>query len=623
MSTSFINKGISIAFWLRIENYNLNSDDKVELVLLRNENSRLRIIMENGIIFHESAKRTDKVGIIQKGWNLVTISIKPSLMFKSAELVCQVNSKIEKFDLNFDPKTDLNELVLFNGLVGQVSSVLLFSKYFGEENLKILNDMPYGIYSETKLMNLNKTIENNYLANSDLAEHIIGKGTKQTSMHESIKRYVKTIYIPCRSRGRKIIDNISNYDAFIQTKDDLSGITFCNKVWNKISCLGGPDIFLPFIEMCFSLDLFTEEVLRSFLILVNSLVNHKKSNTILFHKNSFFDVFSLFLERMNESLFTIDTLSCFINIGKNLFSFTELPEISINYFDKILLNRKVINKLSTANQKFLWQNVYAFFVSDPTNILSFIKPEHIINLLFISDKNKYHEMCCSEHLDMFKNNSAKIMNPTLKEKTETIFSLMNMVVHGESNNSHELVVLAAKMLVIDNSFCLANGILDFLISILTSEKIYPSKKFGIFEKLLSNNLIDILNNTFKFGLMDTRIKIASLFGMLEAYGKQNRIPKVSFDLCILNIKSTLLCENLIFKEETNQTSNISNQLPFNLGKKTSYEEKKKVVFIEEKEESYKKRWSTGKSLERCTINTDRINSMYLVGGENAESLLFN
>lgn len=131
---------------------------------------------------------------------------------------------------------------------------------------------------------------------------------------------------------------------------------------------------------------------------------------------------SMFLEKFPESYFNENILNLFLNTGKYLFSVIDYCDLSSQFFDEILLNERIFTKFIIPLQTTLWKNLYLFYVSDVSQIRSFMRMKKIIIILRYYDNKKFSEFCCNEHNKLFVKTNLRVMDPPLNLLIESLIS---------------------------------------------------------------------------------------------------------------------------------------------------------------------------------------------------------
>ena len=164
-----------------------------------------------------------------------------------------------------------------------------------------------------------------------------------------------------------------------------------------------------------------------------------------------------------------------MNIGKTLFQ-NLFDQLINTYFKHILLNEKILSKYSKNLQIKFWNQLYLFCQSDERQLELIIKMNRICLILRFYDKNKYNEICCQYHLDMFKKEyigNSNIMNPSMEVKLDDISKIIKVIVTYQSPN---WVLSLFKLLTLDLSPCLTKFIIVAVTKALIIQKIKKRKK---------------------------------------------------------------------------------------------------------------------------------------------------
>ena len=182
--------------------------------------------------------------------------------------------------------------------------------------------------------------------------------------------------------------------------------------------------------------------------------------------------------------------------------------------------------------------MFKFCESDKSQIESLINMNRICLLLRFYDKNKYFEMCCEEHLNMFKEEfvgSKKIMNPTMNKRLSTIKNIMDLIIEAQDPNN---AFLLFKLLTLDLSPCLTKFILKIFIKVF--QKKNETKKQWIDDLvniLILNDYEIIVTNTFIHSLPDVRQDIIEL--IFQIYGRAKTQKDNNFQNLEKKIKTCL------------------------------------------------------------------------------------
>lgn len=248
-------------------------------------------------------------------------------------------------------------------------------------------------------------------------------------------------------------------------------------------------------------------------------------------------------------------------------------------------------------------------------------------------------------------NSSEIMNPSLNDKIEGIINIIDIIISNSKLDNRKLIILLLQMLSIDLSPCLAIAILKIFLFIFSTQKIPHDRKKKLFEFVFDNNFFEILINLYNFSLLDCRCFIISLLSEVSIYNKILPSSKKLENIVIPLLGENLLPKNFMKKISLDQVKSYSPSIPLKAANqsKLSIELKDSVIAEEDtsqidllsirikkslslvseenkeekKESSYKQRWTSGRSVERTTINIDVINTINSVGGEHGDKLFIN
>ena len=235
-----------------------------------------------------------------------------------------------------------------------------------------------------------------------------------------------------RNDENKILDDYyNNYHLIIKDKDNSIRNHRFQNYQKKIYLVCDITNFLPIAEIfLIHPQLLTEQNLELYLQIIEIIINFRKLNVDAAEESSFFMILSLFIEKYPNQIFTEKILDAFVNIGKNMFK-NNLDKLESAYFEHILLNEKILSKYSQKIQIKFWNQLLLFCESDSEQLNKFIEMNRICLILRFYDKNKYNEMCCNNHLGIFKkeyNESCKIMEPSMNIKLKDIWKIIDLII---------------------------------------------------------------------------------------------------------------------------------------------------------------------------------------------------
>ena len=305
-------------------------------------------------------------------------------------------------------------------------------------------------------------------------------------------------------------------------------------------------------------ELLIEDNLELFLEIINNIITYRKENMKIIKKIKFFEILCLFLEKYPNNIFTSKILKILFLIGKNIFaSINKFESLCANYFKYILLNEKILSKFDENLQITFWNNIYKFCESDKSQIEILININRLCLILRFYDKNKYFEMCCEEHLNVFKEEfigSKKVMNPPMKTKLSYLKDIMDLIILEQDPKN---AVSLFKLLTLDLSPCLTKFVLNIFINAFEKDsekgKDWTNK---LVNELFKANIEVIISNIFVHSLPDIRFDIIRfLYYVYHKLIRQNAIQNFKkienmINTCLLPDK--LFYENVIKEENVNE-----------------------------------------------------------------------
>ena len=465
----------------------------------------------------------------------------------------------------FKQTDTIKSMEFFDNFYGEVSSFVLFSQK--EESLsgpfsnndEFLNNLKIykeGLYKRKKIekfinmlseldSSINSKIILNYFNNS--SNHNSRLGSKVEERKNLIENLV-FIFSPinCYYTRPNIIEDYFGKYNLVYNGNIRNHRYLCYQ--KKLELVGGLTNFFPISEMfLIHPELLDENTFELFLKIIVNILNLGKENMRCFKESKFFKIFSLFLEKYPNKLFTIKILNAFFDIGKTIFK-NNLESLCSNYFKYILLNEKILSKYDENLQVSFWKNMFKFCESDKSQIESLINMNRICLILRFYDKSKYFEMCCEEHLNMFKEEfigSKKIMNPTMNNRLSNIKNIIDLIIDAqEPSNAFSFF----KLLILDLSPCLTKFILNIFIKVFHRKSGKNKWIDDLINILISNNYEIIITNTFMHSLPDVRKDIIHL--LYQIYERINTKKNNNFQILEKMIKTCLLPQEMFYAKKS-------------------------------------------------------------------------
>ena len=237
-----------------------------------------------------------------------------------------------------------------------------------------------------------------------------------------------------KEENKLLEDYFGKFRMFIFDKDNSVRNHRYQLYQKKIYLVCDITNFLPIAEMfLIHPQLLTEQNLELFLQIVESLINFRRRNVEEAIESSFFKILNIFIEKYPNQIFTEKILDAFINIGKDMFK-NNVEQLTNEYFENILLNEKILSKYSLNLQIKFWNQLFLFCESDSQQLETFLKMNTICLILRFYDKNKYNELCCKNHLNMFKkefSDNCNVMEPSMEQKLKYIWKIIDLIINSQ------------------------------------------------------------------------------------------------------------------------------------------------------------------------------------------------
>ena len=538
-----LENGCSFVFWLNLDekillNYNKvnkrkNNPFNINLVVVNVGKHQIKLILKETKYFQLVADKKEsgliEINKIFKFGEWVNISL---IISKKTNIKLYVNGVCNDKNLaipaDFPIKEKINEIIMFENLLGRVSSFLFFSFVLSQKIINYFSlQMKSGIYKNKILFKFLISNDNNYFKNSinyKYYEKFKNQKKGEKLFNISLKDYniknIISVFCPFAYNNRQnILDDIfGNYIAIFSKKDD--GVNYYINHIKNIQNIGGINSLLPIAELMLisknskhKINLLTEKSLVKYLNIFKDIFIGHSNNLYEANKNYFFSNLGLFLEKFPSNIYTQKLLNILLDIGKEIILFNDTENIfqNDNYIQNILLNEKIFSKFSKENQAKLWDEVNKFFISDYSIMKESLDIYKFCILLRFYDENRYNEYCCKEHANIIKEknqNERYIMNPNMNEKTLKLFEIIKLYIFkfGEEEETTNLY----KLLLLDLSPCLQMNIIKVYLDYFNSNKIPDQKKELYLNNLLKNNYFEITEYVYRLSLLDVRLKILEL-----------------------------------------------------------------------------------------------------------------
>ena len=465
-------------------------------------------------------------------------------------------NKNEIANFQIDNNTYITDITFFRGFIGEVTSMSMLSQSDNTHS-SVLNSGVLQIFKNYQEGLWKKKVIEKFIG--DLGQHKtvaepqnLPKRSLYSKKKEEIIKHLQEDLIfmltPYHSKNNIIEDVIGNCTA---KYTDMIRAHRYRSFQKKVSLVGGISNLLPIAEMLFlNQNILTIDILINYLNIISIIIDCRKHNMRDVKLNAFFEILSLFIERFPAQLFTNETLEALNSVGRVIFKETEDSAASI-YFEHIFLNEKIISKFSQGLQEQFWGTIYRFCESDKTQIGTFVNMKKICLILRYYDDKKYSQMCCQEHLKLFKEEyvgGKGIMSPTMTAKLKHLKGIISLIIDSQTPENAATLL---KLLTLDVSPCLAK----FIVNIFKQAFQKAGKEWiqKLMKHLFSEKFEIIIVNTFRHTLLDVKLDILDLlYEMHKCTNNSNE--KSSFSKIERMLKTCLLPEEMFYAHDKKLTS---------------------------------------------------------------------
>ena len=616
IGTPTLVEGLTLSFYVNLDKnlldyyfktILLNSDIKVSLIKLFIGTHEISLVLKSSEAFSIvlDNKESNKINFSNEFkynfWNSIIFIIEPKSISKKGVIKIAVNECVYVSSLslpkNFNVNEKVDNIILFENLLGKITSISFFSFQIDDKLLNFFNSKLYGgFYKNRLLFKFLHSIDKKFCQTiQDYSEYERFKRDNPTGKIYNISIGAKDIH------KNKIISIFCPflYNQYTNIIDDVFGIftgklnseydgvnIYSNNVRNVIK-LGGINNLLPIAElMIYSLkdntyfiekNLLTEEILLEYLKIIKKILNNHKGSNYGIKNNYFFSSLALFLEKFPPDVFTINTINIFIEIYKETFRYkiginnNNQKESSINYgfIGVILFNEKIISKFTFENQLKLWDGIYNLFKNDNKQIKESLDIPKIINLLRFYDKDRYQKFCCKKHGSILKcKNENDIMQPELNSRLGKLFDIIQLYLDKIESEKEQNIILYS-ILSLDLSSCLKKKIVQIYLFHFINDKNPDKIKEKTLSNLLKNNYFEITEYVLSVSILDVRSEIFKLLHyillkyknqILEYFKKRSLNRNQIFFYISENIIPIDIKINQILDEKKEEDENHNKQL---------------------------------------------------------------
>ena len=562
--------GCSFVFWINLDKniikdyYNINNEKNNNKIMtlisfiLGGHQIMLQLINTDNLLLILDDIESSPINISKNfnygNWNNICFIIYPKKILNTKIIINgnTINHNInipKNYNINTTDKID--NITLFDNLIGRVSSVLFIGNALNNELISFFGKSR-GFYKIKYLYKFLLSIDSNYYQYShDYKYYKKFKNTKvaknlskiNINANEQNIKNICGLFCPFTyDRIRNQIDDVfGNYIAVIYSKDD--GANNYIKYSKNIEQIGDINNLLPIMELMLlshnphklwssiNMDnnveienLLTEDILLKYMHIIKKIITGNKNNFNSANNSKFFSHLGLFLEKLPSKIFTKTILNIFNDIGKETFQYTDDKyKFSYTFINMVLLNEKIFSKFSEENQLKLWDDINKFFTSDYSQLKDSLNMSKICLLLRFYDKDRYNKYCCKKHANLFKlsdddNDIINVMDPDMNIKVGKLFETIQLYVNNLSNESDTINLF--KLLSLDLSPCLQKKIILTYQNFFNNHKISEIIKTQALDNLINNNFFEIFEYVLSISLLDVRIELLELFRIISIEYKQ-------------------------------------------------------------------------------------------------------
>ena len=552
--------GLSLIFYLNLEKELLDNyfntvlptaNTKVYLIKLLVGDHVLCIEMKNSETFtiivdqEESNEISISNDFKYYSWNCFMLLIEPKSSKKKGGIKIQINEKIYESSItlpkSFYSNDKIDNIILFDNLIGKLTSIALFSFLIEGKLIKFFNTTLYGGFYKNKylfrfLHSINKkfcqTIKN-------YREYERFKTDKPTDklynlsidLKDINKNKIISILCPFfYNENMKVIDDVFGILTG-KISSEYDGVNLYSNNIKNVTKLGGIDNLLPIVELMYSSskfnnylienNLLTEGSLLELLKIIKQILNHHKESIFDLNNNYFFSSLALFLEKFPSWIFTVNVLNLFLEICRETFRYKANDQqstrgnvpINYNFISIIIFNEKIISKFTFENQFKIWEGIYSYFKKDSKPIKDSIDFQKIINLLRFYDRNRYNKYCCKKHASLLRSNDEnEIVQPDMNSRLGKLLDIIQLYVDKVDPEKDKINLYS--ILALDLSPCLKKKIIQIYIYHFINDKITNGTKEKTLTNLLKNNYFEITEYVLSVSLLDVRAEIFRLLHLI-------------------------------------------------------------------------------------------------------------
>ena len=513
------------------------------------------------------------------------------------------NIKLQNTDI-------IKSISFFNNFYGEITSISMLSLRHNDSLNIFSQTLRYFLEFDMGLWNkryLNMFI--NYLQGITFNEK-----KNENDVENNLFNSIVFIFAPFNYNGMYpdiIEDCLGKYN--LKINGNIKNHRYQN-YQKKIMQIANINNFIPIAEM---LLIYQKELLNKtnfllYLKLISKIVLGKK-NVIFMNDSNFFQLLSLFIEKIPNYILNEDVIDEFDNIGKTILKHN-VKGFSSNFFNDILINEAIIFKFKSELHSKIWNIILHYCLTGKEKIESFITMKKICIFLRYYDRNRYKEICCSYHLNMYKKEfigNIKVMEPTLNERLICIKKILHIII---KNQNPEKLISLYRLLMLDLSPCLKKLILNIFITVLDNNNKNEEWKNKLVLGIIGVKYDIIITNAFVHSLPDVRYEILILMNYIfMRLVKLNKISQfISFEKMI---KTCLLPQDIFYMEKKNNDEKSQDDFDaieefnkkYNIDKNKT--NKNSINEQNNKKKSYPLRYSKSNYISERALQFDKKNKL--------------
>ena len=340
---------LEINFYL---NENKKNEKSLLFELITQDDQRFEVLISETnnleVLFNSKKIESLTIPVKKECWNILKFIVTTSKRKNYPEIIISLldnfiyfQKKKYQLDYKFSNEVEFSSAQFFKFFEGKFTSIIL---YIGEKEDN--SNYPYGIYTKKQLIEFSQNINKKDFLIKHPVFFIL------TPISFDSNNYIITDPINRIKAQFPIPENPNNFNNYVKLYHNSS---------NNIFNLGGINVLLPIFEIIYK-DFQEQNCFKSVIYVINDIIHEKNKNIINVITSDFFSILSLFLERINDSLFTSDIIKKLVQIGKNILYLKD-DNFRLNqreYFYKILFNFKIIKKYPPELLSELWEQTLLF-----------------------------------------------------------------------------------------------------------------------------------------------------------------------------------------------------------------------------------------------------------------------